>query len=61
MFRPLEDGVHIGLLLASDAFCNKRSKRPIIAVDAGRQPERDAKAVTALLGKDDRHPARRRL
>src|SRR5260370_37611444 len=37
MFRPLEDGAHIDLLLGSDAFCNNRLEHRIIAVNIRRQ------------------------
>ena len=49
IFRPLEHGVHIGLLLTSDAFRNNRSQGLIIAVDPRWQPERDATAVPGAL------------
>jgi hypothetical protein len=49
MFRPREGGARIGLLLRSNAFCNNRLKRPIIAVNTRWKPERDAKAVAGAL------------
>jgi len=48
-FRPRECGAHIGLLLRSNAFCNNRLKRPIIAMNTQWKPERDAKAVVGAL------------
>jgi len=48
-FRPRECGAHIGLFLRSNAFCNNRLKRPIIAVNTGWEPDRDPKAVVGAL------------
>ena len=49
MFRPLEDDAHVALLLPGNAFRNDRLKRPIVAVNTRRKPERDAKAVARAL------------
>ena len=48
-FRPRECGAHIGLFLRSNAFCNNRLKRPIIAVNTRWKPERDAKPIARAL------------
>jgi hypothetical protein len=40
IFRPLEGSAHVGLLLRSNAFCNNRLERPVIAVSTRWEPER---------------------
>jgi hypothetical protein len=49
MFRPREGGAYIGLLLRSNAFCNNRLKRPVIAGNARWKPERHAEAIAGAL------------
>jgi len=45
MFRPLEGGAYVGLLLRGDAFCNNCLNPPIIAVNARWKPERNPKSI----------------
>jgi hypothetical protein len=45
MFRLFKDCAYVGLLLASNAFCNNRLKRLIIAVNTRWKPERYARAI----------------
>src|SRR6516162_9554327 len=49
MFRPLEDGGDFGLLLLSDAFCDHRLERSIIAVNPRWEPERNPESVVGAL------------
>jgi hypothetical protein len=42
---PLEDGPNFSLLLWSNALYNDRLKLLIVAMNAWRKPQRDAKAV----------------
>ena len=49
MFRPLEDVGNFGLLFPNHGSCNNRLKRPIIAMNTRRQPERDPKPVVGAL------------
>jgi hypothetical protein len=49
MFRPLEDGAHIDLLLGGDALCNNRLEHRIIAVNIRREPKRDTESVLGAL------------
>jgi hypothetical protein len=49
MFRPLEDGAYVALLLPGNAFRNDRLDRPVVTVNTRRKPERDAKAVARAL------------
>jgi hypothetical protein len=49
MFGPLDDGADLGLLLTSNAFCDNRLKRAVIAVNARWKPKRDAGAVAGAL------------
>jgi len=49
LFRPLEDSRDFGLLPLSDAFCNNRLERLIIAANPRRKPERDPEAVVGAV------------
>ena len=49
MLRPLEDGGDFGLLRLSDAFCDHRLERPIIAVNPRWEPESNPEAVVRAL------------
>ena len=49
MFRPLEDGDDFGPFLLSDASCDHRLERPIIAVNPRWEPERNPEAVLRAL------------
>ena len=49
VFRLLEEGGDFRLLLLSDASCDHRLERPIIAVNPGREPERNPEAVVGAL------------
>src|SRR5215469_13702358 len=50
VLRLLEEGGDFGLFLLSDASCDHRLERPIIAVKPGWEPERNPKAVVGALG-----------
>jgi hypothetical protein len=49
MLGSLKDAADFGLLLASNAFCNHRLKRALVAVNALRKPKRDAEAIGGAL------------
>jgi hypothetical protein len=49
MLRSLEDGGDVGLLFLNDASANNRLKRPVIAMNARWEPERDPMAVVSTL------------
>src|SRR5215471_13163757 len=49
MLGLLEEGGDFALLLLSDASCNHRLERPMIAVNPGWQPERNPEAIVGAL------------
>jgi len=49
VFGSLEEGGDFGLPFPSDALCNNRLERTVIAANARRKPERDPEKIARAL------------